>query len=52
MTYKRKTYYHECKICGANLDPGEGEICDECKAEMNSNKENENRKSTKDSDSE
>lgn len=22
----KKTYYHTCKICGANLDPGE--LCD------------------------
>lgn len=24
------SYFHECSICGASLDPGEGRICDEC----------------------
>lgn len=23
-----------CKICGCSLDPGEGQICDDCREEM------------------
>lgn len=50
--------YHECRICGCNLDPGEGLICDECKQkeleekrkreELNKNKGEEKNEKFKD----
>ena len=26
-------FYRECKICGCSLDPGEGNMCEECREE-------------------
>jgi hypothetical protein len=27
-------FYRKCRICGCSLDPGEGNICEECRDEQ------------------
>lgn len=31
---RRISYEYYCRRCGCRLDPGEGRLCDECRAEM------------------
>lgn len=33
--------YRKCRICGCSLDPGEGNMCEECRDEQYMNQQRE-----------